>query len=686
MRIKTDFPRQIREIESTWITLADGTRLAARIWLPVDAEQNPVPALLEYIPYRKNDGTAVRDAIRHPYLAGHGYAAIRVDMRGSGDSDGIMYDEYLPQEQDDALEVLDWIAAQPWCTGNIGMFGKSWGGFNGLQIAARKPPSLKAIITIASTDDRYADDVHYMGGCLLASEMLPWASIMFAYNALPPDPHFVGDKWREMWHHRLNQAPPYVEAWMAHQHRDAFWQHGSVCEKFSDIECAVYAVGGWADGYTNAIPRLLEGLTCPKKGLIGPWAHNFPEKGGPEPTIGFLQESLRWWDYWLKGIDTGIMAEPSLRVWLQESHTPAAYQPAIPGRWAVEEGWPSSRIMLESFELMEDRVLAGEQESVAPLTGAGENHPLTPSPFHPLLFTGQQTTGLDGVDWCPVGVPGDFALDQQGEDGRCLTFTSPPQPTTDILGFPDVVLDMAVDQPHALLCVRLCDVAPTGESLLVTWGLLNLTHRHSHEFPEPCVPDERMAVTVRLNVIGHTLAEGHRWRIAISPTYWPHAWPSPRAVTLTLFGGQLLLPVRPVRAEDAQLTPFDAPEISAPLALDVLRTEARERTVHYDALSGKVTMRRVEDSGRIRFPNGQETDDRVADIYTIVEGDPLSATVRCERRHEYLRGDWHTCVETVSVMTADLTHFHITNQLDAYEGQTRVFTKNWHLAVPRDLV
>jgi putative CocE/NonD family hydrolase len=292
MKTITTFPHAIQEIENAWIPMSDGARLAARLWLPADAHEHPVPAILEYIPYRKNDFTALRDSLRHPYFAGHGYACVRVDMRGSGDSDGILYDEYLPQEQDDALEVLAWIAAQPWCSGAVGIIGKSWGGFNGLQIAARRPPELKAVITLCSTDDRYADDVHFMGGCLLASDMLGWASIMLAYNARPPDPRFVGERWREMWLERMERTPPYIEAWLAHQRRDVFWQHGSVCEAYAAITCPVYAVGGWADGYTNAIPRLLEGLPGPRKGLIGPWAHEYPEVAAPGPAIGFLQECL----------------------------------------------------------------------------------------------------------------------------------------------------------------------------------------------------------------------------------------------------------------------------------------------------------------------------------------------------------------------------------------------------------
>ena len=303
--VKTRFPRPVRVIENEWIPLSDGCRLAARIWLPEDVEADPVPALLEYIPYRKGDNTAGPDATRHSYFAGHGYACVRVDMRGSGESDGVLLDEYSPLEQADAVEVIAWLAAQPWCTGAVGMFGISWGGFNALQVAAHRPPALKAIVTVCSTDDRYADDIHYVGGCVLGAYMLSWGSTMLALNARPPDPAVVGERWRDMWLERLEGSPPFVDTWLSHQRRDAYWKQGSVCEDYSAIECAVYAVGGWADTYTNAVLRLLAGLPGPKKGLIGPWAHQYPHDGVPGPAIGFLQECLRWWDHWLKGRGLG---------------------------------------------------------------------------------------------------------------------------------------------------------------------------------------------------------------------------------------------------------------------------------------------------------------------------------------------------------------------------------------------
>ncbi|MGM9920706.1 MAG: CocE/NonD family hydrolase, partial [Bhargavaea sp.] len=329
--VRDEFPHKINELNNIWIPMSDGTKLSAKIWLPEGAEENPIPAILEYLPYRKNEFTALRDSLRHPYFAGHGYASIRVDIRGTGDSDGILYDEYLKQEQDDALEILEWIEQQPWSTGSVGMIGKSWGGFNGLQVAARRPKQLKTIITICSTDDRYADDVHYKGGAMLASDMLWWASTMFAYNARPQDPEVVGESWKPNWLERMENTPPFAEEWVRHQRRDAYWKHGSVNEDYQAIEIPVFAVGGWADGYPNAIPRMLENLEVPRKGLIGPWAHEYPEMAVPGPQVGFLQECLRWWDQWLKGEDTGIMEEPMLRAYLQDSVPPQTSYDYRPG-------------------------------------------------------------------------------------------------------------------------------------------------------------------------------------------------------------------------------------------------------------------------------------------------------------------------------------------------------------------
>jgi uncharacterized protein len=367
MKVVEHFPYTIKEIEHATVRLSDGCHLAYRMWLPEEATKNKyftVPSILEYIPYGKRSGTQWRDQLTHPYFAGHGYACIRVDMRGCGESEGLMHDEYLQQEQDDAIEVIEWITKQSWSNGNVGMMGISWGGFNGLQVAAqiesRVPNTLKAIITLCSTDNRFTDDIHYKGGCMLL-ENAGWAATMLSFSAHVPDPLLVGEKWRDMWLERLNRMPLLLKNWLQHQTYDAYWQHGSVCEDYSRIKAAVYAVGGWGDAYSNAIPRMLEHLKCPKKGLIGPWAHKYPHFAVPKPAIGFLQEALRWWDHWLKESKSNmIMNEPQMTLYVQDSVEPRASYAERSGIWLRESEWPSRHVSLAILPLQQQRATLNE--------------------------------------------------------------------------------------------------------------------------------------------------------------------------------------------------------------------------------------------------------------------------------------------------------------------------------------
>ena len=333
---------EVAVTENLWIPLPDGTRLAARMWRP--RVEDPVAAVLEYIPYRKRDGTRGRDEPMHGFFAAAGFAALRVDMRGSGESDGLLDDEYLTQEQDDAVAVIAWIAAQPWCSGSVGMMGKSWGGFNALQVAARRPPALKAIITVCSTDDRFGDDIHYKGGCLL-NDNLWWGAIMLAYQGRPPDPELRPD-WRERWLERLDHMPFWPALWLAHQTRDAYWRHGSVCEDWDAIAVPVLAVGGYGDAYTDAVPRLIQNLRVPRLGLVGPWAHIYPQDGSPGPAIDFLGECTRWWDHWLNGRETGLLAEPRMRAFIEERQPPSATRATSAGRFVGEAEWPSVTVAI----------------------------------------------------------------------------------------------------------------------------------------------------------------------------------------------------------------------------------------------------------------------------------------------------------------------------------------------------
>jgi predicted acyl esterase len=641
--IVTEFPRPVRVIEHTLIPLRDGTRLAARIWLPEDAERNPVPAILEYLPYRKRDGTYERDSLTHPYLAGHGYAGVRVDIRGSGDSDGLLTDEYALQEQDDALEVIAWLAGQPWCSGAVGMMGISWGGFNGLQVAARQPPALKAIVTICSTDDRYSDDVHYMGGARLTAGF-GWASFFFGSMCLPPDPALVGPRWREMWLQRLENVPLFLELWTRHQRRDAYWRHGSVCEDFQAIRCPVYAVGGWTDGYTNAIPRLLEHLSVPRKGLIGPWAHAYPHFALPGPQIGFLQEMLRWWDHWLKGIDTGVMDEPMLRAWMTDSVAPATHHETLPGRWVAEPSWPPENRRLLRLHL--------DDGGLRP-----ESCTLTPREIR-----SSQTVGRHAGNWCPFGRAADQAGDQREDDARSLVFeTEPLAETIEILGAPVLTLEVAADRPGANLAVRLCDVHPSGDSLRVSFGILNLAHRDGHETPVPLVPGERYRVRIRLNDAGAVFPASHRIRLALSTAYWPMIWPGPETSIVTVLAGTLELPQRAARAEDAALPALPEPETATP-----------ERPVAVGP--GIVRIDRIGleqgSEGRFRFD--------------ISDDDPLSAVAEMQRAQTLARDDWQIRIETSMRLSCTSEAFLLQGSLRALEGPDEVCRRSWDCAIPRD--
>ena len=668
---------RIEEIENLWIPMPDGCRLAARAWLPDGARAAPVPAILEYIPYRKRDLMRHRDEPIHRYFALNGYASLRVDIRGSGDSEGTLDDEYSPQEHADALEIIAWIAAQPWCSGSVGMVGISWGGFNALQVAALRPPALKAIITLCASDDRYADDAHYMGGCLI-NENMQWGTSLTASTALPPDPETVGDAWRHMWRARLDALKPFPGEWMRHQWRDEYWKHGSVNEDFGAIACPVYAIGGWADGYSNSVPRLLAGLKAPVKGLVGPWAHIFPHNGIPGPAIGYLQEAVRWWDHWLKGRDTGLMDEPAYRVWLQESIPPQPQYAEWPGRWVAEDTWPSARIRPRALVLNVGHLAASADEPTV------------------VSFSSPQTTGQRSGEWCGFASDGDMPADQRPDDGGSLTFDSDPLATRiEILGAPAVILDIKVDRPVALLCARLCTVAPDGSVLRVSYGLLNLTHRDSHETPEHLEPGRWYRIRLQMNDVAHAFPEGHRIRVALSTSYWPIAWPSPAPAIVTMRTGTstLELPIRDPRPEDAALRPFEPPEWAPGSNRKWLKRLPFRRSVEIDLTTSEMVYTLRSDGGElggVSLARMEEIDLEVGSSmlrrFRIIESDPLSAQTECTIATSLRRGDWSVKVECRTRLASTADMFQFACEVVAWEGDALFARKDWTLAIPRMMV
>jgi putative CocE/NonD family hydrolase len=666
--------RAFKSIENVWVPMRDGTRIAMRLWLPDGAEAQPVPAVMEYIPYRKRDGTRPADDAWAEQFVPYGFAFARPDVRGSGDSEGVLVGEYLQQEQEDGVEIIAWLAKQPWCNGSVGVRGISWGGFGALQLAAMAPPALKAIMPHCATDNRFTDDAHYIGGALGMTNF-DWGTNFKGVMIAPPDPAIVGeDRWRDMWRQRLKATPPILADWLRHQRFDAFWQHGSVQRDYSKIKCAVYAVGGQIDSYRDFIPRLLAGLSAPRKGLMGSWGHAYPQNANPGPGLDWVAEEVRWWSHWLNGAETGIMNEPMLRVYMQSQTASEVWPKDVPGRWVAEDAWPSPRIEPKRLFLNADGL--GD-------AALGETIRRCQS---------QETVGLTKRAWLPSDMQQDLAPDQTPDDRRSLTFDSEPlRDDLEILGNAKAKLRVASDQPVARLAVRINEVTPDGTSWNVTYGLLNLTHRNGHEQPSPLAAGQNYDVDVSCYFTAHRFKKGNRIRVSITESLWPLVWPSPRPVTLSLTTGasQVTLPVRP--PERAEQPP--------PIAILRGRVEQRVSAgTASSAAAGGSTQARPDADGRVNIEKhtstGPRTLEEVGTTITatarkhasIREGDPTSAVWRMESTTVRARGAWNTRIETAFELTSTPEEFHVTESVRALEGEAVVHEQRWDNRVRRDLM
>jgi len=662
-------------IETVWIPMPDGTKLAARLWLPDGAHARPVPCILEYIPYRRRDRTRMRDEAAHPFFTEAGYAAIRVDQRGSGDSEGVMLDEYADIETQDGVDVIAWIAEQDWCDGNVGMFGKSWGAYNSFQVAAKRPPALKAIAPVMGTDDRWLEDIHFYGG-VLASDNFWWGSIMQLYNAMPPDPAVVGeDRWRDMWKERLEAMTYWPAQWLEHQTRDEMWRRGSISENYDDIDIPVYFFGGWADLFRDTPFRIAEKLKAPLKILMGPWAHLYPHDGIPGPRMDWLDEVIRFWDHTLKGVDTGLMDEPPLRFYMQESTAPAGFHKTREGRWIEEQSWPSPNVSQETLWLNNGRLGDTPKEGAA------------------MTICSPQTFGSSGGDMCSFAILGDMPGDCRIDAAGAMAFRGAPvDEGVDILGQPALQVRIAADQSQAFVAALLIDEAPDGAQTLITRGYANLMHRDSDMAPTPVVPGEVMDITIPLHGIGYHLAKGHRLMVQIASAYWPILWPAPKPVTLTVEPGTstLALPLR----GGVDDNPRQMPEPERRLGkrpVTKIRSGSMDRSIHTDLTTGEVSTRFFLDGGvfgpvgRMRLDDiGTELGDISDRIYRIKADDPLACRATMDQESLFERGDWKARIKTSAEMTATETDFHLKASVTCWDGEDEFHHVDWTHNIPRN--
>jgi predicted acyl esterase len=654
---------KVRTVENTWIAVSGGLKLAARLWIPEGAAGQTFPVVFEYIPYRTHDSYRAIDDHWGPQLAARGVGFARVDIRGSGNSEGILEDEYLQSEQQDGVEIIAWLAAQPWCNGKVGMRGLSWGGFSTLQVAAMAPPALKAIMPMCATDMRFWNDAHYVGGAPGLTN-LKWAAGFEMVMSGPPDPAIVGAGWEGMWRKRLEATPSIAARWLSHQKNDAYWRHGSVGLDYGAIKCPVYLVDGWADSYAESAERLLRGIKTPKKALFGPWGHIYPDFGRPGPGLDWAFEELRWWRHWLAGEETGVMEGPVFRFYMPYATPAETKMGDIPGRWASEAAWPSPHVRPDVLHL-------------AP--GKLQTAPPPPSTLH---YVGDKIVGLTKPEWIPYAVA-ELPTDQRADDARSLVFDlAPLTADLEIVGVPVLKLKLRSDRPVCTVAARLCEVGADGASWLVTSGLLNLVFRNGMEAePEPLQPGATYEAHVPLSVIAHRFKAGSTIRLALSEGLWPLVWPSPEVVRLEVELGEasLTLPVRPIPAEEA---PFPIPithngfsrgepvlEITPPDAEGWVRVHGAWPDHPY-TVAGVGT----ELSG-----SGPNMD------LAMRAGDPSSSQWTVTQTGRFRRGDWD-CETRVSIeMTADAHAYHIKETLSALKNGAPFFERHRADTIPRRL-
>ncbi len=591
--------------------MPDGVRLAARIWLPEAARR--FPAILEYIPYRKRDLVRARDERNHPFFAAHGFVCLRVDMRGSGDSEGMMPDMYAPDELADARHVIEWIAAQPWCDGNVGMFGTSWGGTASLQAAVEAPGPLKAVIANCATIDRFEDDIHWMGGCLL-TDSLEWGATLPAILAAPPDKATVGEGWRELWRVRLEALTFPHEEWLEQTTRGEYWRHGSVRFATARLSCPILAIGGWSDRYSNSVMPLVQARPDLCWGIVGPWGHHYPDHGEPRPAKSFQDVSLEWWSHWLKP-GSGDLGWPKLRLWRRQFDPPQDRLEERDGAWiALEEPAEASPCLLH----LGDGTLGAEAYDAAELIEV---------PF-------DIRHGACAGDTGYFGRVGGLPLDQTPDDDRALCFDSEPlNGEVTLVGAATLAIDVVVKEMPAQLVCRLCDVAPDGRSNKVTRTVLNLELDETLDAARPFTPGRPARYRITFPTTAYRFLPGHRIRLALATSYWPLVWPTPGAADLRVSTDRavLSLPGQPGDAVEVNAPfpePRDLPErrswtIDAP---DPLQRETSED-------GGGLRMSWRQPPVTLRFePFDLDYTYRTSADYIVPSID--RSDVICEMRHE----------------------------------------------------
>jgi putative CocE/NonD family hydrolase len=655
------------ELQTAWIAMPDGVRLAADLFQPTGGKAGEkFPVLLEYLPYRKYEARS-RNWPVYSYFVQRGYVVARVDIRGTGESEGrLIPHEYSEIEQKDGESVIDWLSKQPWSNGNVGMFGISWGGFNSIQMAAREVPALKAIVAIDATEDLFQDDVHYMDGIM---HLDSWEMSMDLDNARPGAPAFVVDD--DNFRHRFD-TEPWMLTYKNRQRDGTFWDRASLRGRYDEIRIPTFHIGGWYDGYRDSVPRMLEHVKrAPVKAIVGAWHHTWPSEPYPGPGMEWRHEAVRWFDQFLKGENTGILDEPRFAVFVRDWHPPGPHLDDAPGRWRYEDGWPIARIR--------DRVMYPQPDhTLAPEAPAAAKHRLRYIP----------SVGFEAGG--PVMWWGDVAHDQRGTDAFSLVYDSGPlEEDLEILGFPHALLTVAASARRANWIARLSDVAPDGTVTQVAGAAMNGTHRVSAREPKAIVPGEPFELDIEMHFTSWVFPRGHRIRLAVNNAMWPMLWPTPEPMTteLRLGASRLALPVVPWEQRPVPdfLPPSkNEPELAGVESLDSGTTSGYGEisSVERNPQTGTVVAKATNDSGT-RYPWGIERNFETI-RYEIDDDSPAEAKVTGTYRMEIELPGRKLVWDAELGFTSDRENFHYSYYRRLTENGKPVREKTWKQTIPRD--
>ncbi|HET9852362.1 MAG TPA: CocE/NonD family hydrolase [Candidatus Limnocylindrales bacterium] len=666
------------------VATRDGTELSVNLFLPV-AVASKVPAILNTDPYRKDDWSAGWDLSLASYLAEHGYAYCRLDVRGTGSSGGIALDEYTAAETQDGHDVVEWLAAQPWSSGAVGMWGLSYGGFTSIQVAATRPPHLRAIVPVQATDDRYTDDVHYVGGAMTVSELAQYAVSQVAMNALPALPSAWGERFEERWRERLDATPVWLFDWARQQRDGPYWRQGSLAPDYGRIEAAILHVTGWMDEYVDAAIRMQARCVnaAGRRTIVGPWVHGLPDHAYPAPNIDWLREMVRWFDRWLKDEANGADAEPPLTWFHRDPTPPERFPERLQGEWRATSSWPAAEPGTRRLWLAR-----GGSGGAAGGAGLLEERPGAREALE--TFEHRPTAGIRGgsLCWGAGHRPNGLAADLRLEAGNGPVWTSEPlAEPLDILGVPVATLHLTASQPVATIVARLGCVLPDGSVEQVSEGILNLTHRESHAEPRPLEPGRRYEIRAPLRAAGYRFPAGHRIHLGLASAHWPVIWPSPRAGELTIHtGGEtpstLELPLAP--SAGAVVAP---PAFRDPAPLREIGSETSEPA------SWQITEN--DDEARVSTHEGSTTvlpDGRstlyVGETLEMAAWKGAPGTGRFENQCDYrldrdgTRVVVHADGTTIATESAFDMSVHLAVELDGRP----FFDRDWRERIARDLL